>query len=123
MGLIDDDGIISAQVAIALGFSQQDPVGHDFDIGIPGCALLKPNFIPDRLTGFLPQFFSDATGNRRGGNPARLSASDDAIDSPAGRQAKFGQLGRLAGPGLAGDHDNWMAFDGSDDFVFFGKNR
>ena len=83
MGLVDDDGIIRAQAGITLGFGQQDAVGHNLDIGILLRTFFKPNFISDRLAGFLSQFFSDTAGNSRSGDPARLGASDDASDTPA----------------------------------------
>ena len=123
MGLIDDDGIIGAQAGITLGFGQQDAVGHNLDIGILLRTFFKPNFIPDRFTGFLPQFFSDTAGNSRSGDPARLGASDEPIDTSAGRQAEFRQLGGLAGTGLTGNDNDLMIDYGLNDLFFFGKDR
>ena len=43
--------------------------------------------------------------------------------APAGRQAKLGQLGGLAGSGLSADDDNRMAADRLDDRLAMGRNR
>ena len=100
MGLIDNDGIIGTQIWIALGFGQQDAVGHHLYIGIPGCAVFETNFIANGIAELLPQFFGDAAGNRGGGDSSRLGAPDQPVDPSAGCQAKFRQLGGLAGTGF-----------------------
>ena len=123
MGFVDDNGVIPAQVGITLGFRQQDAVGHHLDIGIRGRAVSETNFVTNGPAGFLPQFFGNAAGYRDGGDSPRLGAADQAIDPPAGRQAKLGKLGGFAGTGFTGDNDDRMLCNGSDDLVFFGKDR
>ena len=119
MRLIDNDGIIPAQVAIALGFGQQDAIGHDFYVPVVAGPILKPNFVTYRLAGFLPQFLGNPPGDCCGGYSPGLGASDEAVYPPPSRQAILGQLGGLAGSGLAGYHQDRMLSDGLDNFIFF----
>jgi hypothetical protein len=106
-----------------LGFSQQDAIGHKLYVSTFWRPILEPNFITDYLTQVLPQLFGNSVGHCGGGNPAGLGAADDTIDSSAGGQTKFRQLGGFAGAGLAGNHDNLLFGDGPDDLVFFGEYR
>ena len=55
------------------------------------------------------------SATRPGGDPPRLGVADHAADAATELQADLGQLGRLAGAGLAGhDHDLVVADGGGD---------
>ena len=104
-------------------FSQQDAIGHKLYVSTFRRPVLEPDFITNCLSQFLPQFFGNPVGHCGGGNPAGLGAADDTIDSSAGGQTKFRQLGGFAGAGLTGNHDNLLFGDGPDDLVLFGEYR
>ncbi len=123
MGFIDNDRIIGTQIPIALGFGQQDAVGHDFNVGVFWGSVLKTNFVTNGPTGLLPQFFSDPAGNRCRCNSPGLGASNQAVDSPTGGQTILRQLGGFTGTGLPGNHDDRMPLDGLNNFIFSSKNR
>ena len=53
-----------------------------------------------------PQLLAQSPGHGEGSNASRLGAGDGAGKAATHGQGQFGQLGRLAGTGLAGhDHD------------------
>ncbi len=123
MGLIHDQGVVGSQLAVALRLGQQDPVGHDFDVGFGPGGVLKADFMPHHTAGGRAEFFGQAAGQAGGGDPAGLGAPDLALQAATGRQAEFGDLGRLARPGLPGDNRHGMAADGGDNLVAVGENR
>ena len=65
----------------------------------------------------MPQLLGDPLGDRPGGDPARLGVPDHARDPAAQLQADLGQLGGLAGAGLAGDDHHLVVADRGGDVV------
>ena len=51
-----------------------------------------------------------------------LSVADEAVDTPAGRHAKFRYLGGFTGTGLPGNDNHRMLRYGFDDVIFFNRD-
>ena len=124
VGLVEDDRVVGAEPGVALGFGEQDAVGHELDQGgladLFGEAHLEADQVADRRV----ELAGDTTGHRARGDAARLGAADHALHAAAGGEAELGQLGGLAGTGLAGQHDDLVFADQPDDlFAAFGDRQ
>ena len=124
VGLVDDEGVVGGQQAVALAFGQQDAVGHQLDAGAGGDLFVEAYLVADVGAQRGTHFFGDAGGHAAGGDAAWLGMADEAAaacPAVAGRttgfEAELGQLGGLAGAGFAGDDDDAMIADGIDDAV------
>ena len=104
--LVDDQGVVAAQVAVGADLGEQDAVGHQLDRGRVAGLVGEPDLVADHVAELGAQFLGDPLGDRAGGDPPRLGVADLAGDAAAELQADLGQLGGLARAGLAGhDHD------------------
>ena len=116
MGLVNDQGVVGTQVAVALGLGQEYPVGHELDPGCRAGAILKANLGTHHPGS--PKLFLDPLSDRQGGNAAGLGAADHGtVRCPTCFQAHLGQLGGLAGAGIARNNDDLIILDGLDDLV------
>ncbi len=116
MSLVNDQGVVGTQVAVAPGLSQENSVGHELDPGCRAGAILKAN-LGTHHPG-LAQLLLNSLGDRQGGNTAGLGAADHGpFRCPACIQTHLRQLGCLAGPGITGNNNDLVAFDSLDDFV------
>ena len=111
MRLVDDQCVVLCQGGVGLDLGQQNPVGHQLDQGLPGCAIGEAHLPTDRTTDRDVQFLGDALGDRTRGEPAWLGVPDDAPDPAAQLQTDFGDLGGLPGTGLPSDHHHLMVPD------------
>ena len=127
VGLVDDDRVVLPQHPVALQLGQQDAVGHQLDPGGARGAVGEAHLVADH--GLLAQrpteLVGDPLGHRAGRDAAGLGVPDQATAAPGppvaggvlGRaapaelEADLRQLGGLARPGLAGDHDDLVVAD------------
>ena len=100
VGLVHDQGVVCRQAAVALGLGQQDPVGHDLDVGLGAGAVGKADLVAHGLAQGLAQLLGDAPGHGQGRDAPRLGTADEPVEAPAGVQAELGQLGGFARAGL-----------------------
>ena len=104
VGLIKDQSVVAQQLAIALHLGEQDPVGHQLDQRPVAGLVGEPHGVADGATQLDREFVGDPLRHRAGRQPSRLGVTDGAADTPSQFQADLGQLGGLAGTGLAGHH-------------------
>ncbi len=115
VGLVDDDRVVAAQVAVALQLREEDPVGHHLDQRVARRVVGEPHLVADRGAELDAQLLGDPLGDGPGGDPPRLGVPDGALDAPAELQADLRQLGGLARAGLPRDDDDLVVADrGSD---------
>ena len=74
--LVDDDGVVLAEVAVGLGFGQHDAVCHQLDVAFRTGFVVKTHFVTHGLTDVAAQFFGDALCNCTCGQTARLGVAD-----------------------------------------------
>src|ERR1700730_5469255 len=117
VGLVEDEGVVAQQAAVALHFGEQDAVGHQLHQRAVAGLIGEAHGVADGFAERGAQFVGDALGDGAGREPARLGVPDSAADAAAQLQADLRQLGGLAGPGLAGDDDHLVFGDGPGDHV------
>ena len=104
--LVDDQGVVSAQHAIALEFVEQDPIGHHPQQRALADTVVEPNRVPHPVADRRADLLGDPLGHRASRDPPGLCVPDHAIDPAARLEAHLRELGALARPGLARhDHD------------------
>ncbi len=123
MRLVDNDGVVLGQIAVAADLGQQDAVGHELDAGVVTDAVGEAHLVAHHRAQFGFQLLRDAGGHRTCGNPSRLGAPDHAGHAATGGQAQLGQLGGLARAGFAGDHHDLVVADQGGDAFGFTRNR
>ena len=107
VGLVDDQRVVSQQVAVALELGEQDAVGHQLDEGVVADPVGEPDRVADRAAQLGAQLLGDAVGDGAGGDPARLGVPDQAAHPAPELQADLRDLGGLARAGLA-RHDHHL---------------
>ena len=122
VGLVDDDRVVLAQVAVALQLGQQDAVRHQLDPARAAGAVGEAHLVADDVAELGAELLGDPLRDRPGGDAARLGVADQlaALGRPqpaAQLEADLGQLGGLPRAGLAGDDDDLVVTDGSGDVV------
>src|SRR5215467_12356365 len=105
VGLVDDQGVVAAQLAVPLHLGQQDPVGHHLDLCAVAGLVGEPDLVTDGRAEFGAQFLGDAFGHGTRRDPAGLGVADLAVDAAAELQADLRQLGGFTRAGLARDDD------------------
>ena len=123
VGLVDDQRVVAAQVAVAMELVEQDAVGHHPHQRRVADLVVEPHRVADAVADRGAQLVGDALGDRAGGHAARLGVTDHPVDAAPGLEAQLGQLGALARSGLAGDDDHLVLADGGDQLVAPGRDR
>ena len=123
VGLVQNDRIVLVQVRVALGFGQEDAVGHQFDVGLQREGLGEANFEAHVAAQGRGQLLGDPCRYAAGGNAAGLRVADQAVDPPAQLQTNLRQLRRLARARLAADDDHLVVADGDAYLVASGRDR
>ncbi|MNV06135.1 hypothetical protein D3C71_964970 [compost metagenome] len=123
MRFIDDDGVVLHQQAILLDFSQQNPVGHQFDHRVVADVIAKTHFIADATTRLRLQLLGNTVrhGTRR--QTTRLGMTNQAFDPAAQLHTDFWQLSGFTGASLPGDNHHLVIANGFEDFLFFLTDR
>ncbi len=117
VGLVDDDRVVAAQVAVALHLGEQDAVGHDLDEGVAAALVGEADLVADGGAELDGQLLGQALGDGAGRDAPRLGVADDAVEAPAELEADLRDLGRLARAGLSGDDDDLVVADRGRDVV------
>ena len=119
VSLIEDQGVVTQQAPVALYLGEQNPVGHQLDQGAIAGLVGEAHGVTDRLNAHPPvcvqrrtQLIAYPFGHRAGRQPSGLGVSDGTADTAAQLQADLGELGGLAGSGLAGDNHHLVLADG-----------
>ena len=114
MGLVDDQGVVAAQVAVVGDFGQQNAVGHHLDPGLPAGLGGEPHLVAHHVTQRRADLFGDAFGQAARGDAAGLGVTDAGS---SGGEAELGQLGGLARTGLARHDQHLVVANGRHDVV------
>ena len=115
--------LYSGEQRIALGFGEEDAIGHQLDVGIRAGTVIEADLATDFAAPIGGEFLGDAAGDGERGDTAGLGATDLGGNAEAGFEAHLGNLCGLAGTGLAGDDDDLMRADGGDDLVLARSDR
>ena len=111
MGLVDDDGVVGVEIGVGLGLRQQDAVGHQLEVGLGPATVLEADFHPHAGTDLGLQLLGHPGRHGAGREAPGLGMADQPRRPPAQFQADLGQLGGLAGAGLAADDDHLVVLD------------
>ena len=82
MGLVNNDGVILIEMGILLSFSQQHPVGHNFDVSVAAGSIFETYLISHRFPDLFSELLRNPSGYGGGGNSSGLSTGYPASDSP-----------------------------------------
>ena len=121
--LVDNDGVVGGERAVALGLRQQDAVGHQLDVGIGHRMVGEAHLVPDRGAQRCPELARDAFSHRACSDAPRLCMPDQTAHATTGGEADLGQLRGLARPGFPADDQHRMRADGRRDFIGALRNR
>ena len=119
MRLVDDEGVVGLEAAVARDLGYEDPVRHDLDVRLRADLVVEPDLAPDHTADPSAELAGDARGDAPGRDSARLGVADPAGRPPPRGEADLGELGRLSGPGLTAHHHHRMSLDGRCDRVAF----
>ena len=117
MGLVDDDRVVGAQLAIGVRFGEQYAVGHHLEDRVRACRVLEADLVADEALGRLGQFVREAVGETAGGDAPRLRAADEPRGAAPERQADLRDLRGLARARLAADDGDGVVANESRDLV------
>ena len=123
MCLVDDDGVVLFQVAVVLGFGEQDAVGHQLDQAAVLALVFEAHLVADQLAQWRANFLGHPGGDAACGQAARLGVADQAVYAAADFQADLRQLGGLARTGFAGDHQHLVFLQRLLDLIALGGDR
>ena len=115
VGLVHDDGVVGRQPAVVAQLGQQDPVGHELDVGGRPHLVGEADRVADGAAHLDAQLGGQTIGHGARRQPTGLGVADHATHPPTQLQADLGQLGGLAGPRLARHHHHLVVTDGLGD--------
>src|SRR6266480_737509 len=115
--LVDDERVVSAELAVPLGLGQQDAVGHDLDVGAWAHFVGEADLVADRASKLGLQLPGDARSGGARCDPARLGMPYESLDPSAQIEADLGQLRALARAGFTAHDDDLMRGDGLRDLL------
>ena len=90
MCFVDDQRVVAAQIAIGLGFGEQDAVGHHLNQIIRATFVGEAHFVAYQITRLRLQFVGNASGHRARCNAPRLSATNKAMNAALEIEAYLG---------------------------------
>ena len=117
VGLVDDQGVVVIEVAVVLGFGQQDTVGHHLDVGVGAGVIAETHLVAHRRAERRCEFLGDPRRHGARRDAPRLGVADHPRDAAPQTQADLGQLGGLARTGLAAHDHHLVAGDGRGQFL------
>ncbi len=106
MRLVDDEGVVSLQQTVGLGFRQQDAIGHQLDVAAGTGAIVEADLVAHGSAQLALQFLRNATGSGTRSDAAWLGVTNQAVDAASEFETDLGQLGGLARAGFATDDDH-----------------
>ena len=115
MRLVDDQRVVARQPAVALGFRQQDSIGHELDVAIRAGLVGEAHLIADGIAQTGAQLGGHPRGHRARGDAPRLGMPDHALHAAAHVETQLGQLRSFARPGFAADDHDLIGLDGGAD--------
>ena len=117
MRFVEDQRLVLHEIAVALGFRQQDAVGHEFDPRLPRGAVLEADLVADVIAERDLQLLSHPLRDAGRREPPGLGAADaPAIDSER-LGDHFRELGGFSRAGFADDDHHRVRADGREDFL------
>ena len=93
--LVEDEGVVAQQAAVALDLGEQDAVGHQLDQRAVADLVGEPDCVADGFAQRGAQFIGDALSDRSCGQPSGLGVPDGSADTAADLEADLRQLRRL----------------------------
>ncbi|VVN77274.1 hypothetical protein PS684_06191 [Pseudomonas fluorescens] len=123
VGFVDDDRVVAFEVAIILGFREQDAVGHQFDQGVGIALIFETHLIADQRTERRAKLFGDAAGDAACSDSTWLGVADQTVLTATDFQTDFRQLGGFSRAGFAGDDQHLVFFQRLFDLVALGCDR
>ena len=127
VSLVDDDRVIGLEQSIAANRREQHAVRHDRDRGIRTRAVGEADAIPHPIAQGRLEFLRQPLGHCACGDASRLGVGDAGCPIGAraaeGLEDHLGDLGCLAGAGLAGDHDHLVVPERRDNRVASLRDR
>ena len=123
VGLVDDQHLVGAEVAVALDLGEQDAVGHHLDEGVLADAVVEADGEADRIPDLGAELLGDALRHRPGGQPPGLRVTDEAAHTEAELEAQLRQLRALARSRLAGDDHHLVVADRLEQHLAVGDDR
>ena len=101
--LVDDEGVVGAQIAVALDLGEQDAVGHQLDAGIRRGVPVEAHLVADEPAGSGTELRRDPRRDASRRDPPGLRVADHRPGAPPRPETDLRELGALARPGRA-DH-------------------
>ena len=101
--LVHDDGVGAQEQRVTLDLGKEHAVGDHAHQGTLRGAVVEAHLEADRLAEVRGKLRGNARRNAAGGDAPRLGHGDDAVDPAPGLEADLGELGGLAGTGVAAD--------------------
>ena len=102
--LVDDQGVVGAEIAVALDLREQDAVGHQLDARVPRGVPLKPHLVAHLPAEPRSELRRDPGGDAARRDSPRLGMADHRAGAPPGLETDLRELGALARTGRA-DHE------------------
>jgi len=121
--LVEDDGVVGAQLGVALRFGEQDAVGHQLHRGARADLVGEAHLVADQRSQLDLQFLGDPCGHRARGDAPRLRVADIAALAPAHVEQDLRDLGGLARARFAANDHHRMRRDRARDVLTFLGDR
>jgi hypothetical protein len=115
VGLVDDDGVVGAQIPVGLDFGKQHAVGQHLEITVLAHTLVETQLVADATSQMRIEFRGDARGGAARRYPPRLRVSDEPGGTAAHLQTNFRDLGGFPRAGFAAHDDDRVRVDGPGD--------
>ncbi len=90
MGLINDQRVIRAQIAVVGELSQQDAVGHELDGGSIRDGVIEADLVTDQVTKGRVELIGDALRDGARCDTSRLSVANTQLLAAAQIQTNLG---------------------------------
>ena len=109
--LVDDDRVVALEQRVLTRLGEQDPVGHELDVGALGDLVGEADLEADRFADLRAQLARDARRHGARRDPARLGVADEPRRAAPGLEADLRQLRRLARARLAAHDDDLVLLE------------
>ncbi|MCB9829962.1 MAG: hypothetical protein H6806_09410 [Planctomycetes bacterium] len=117
MRFVEQDRVVGQEIRIAPRCREQDAVGHHLDPAGGGRRVVEAHGVAHRLGAVGTQLLRNAACHAPRRDAPRLRMADPSGEAATGSQGELGQLGRLAGPGLATHDEHALAPEQVDQLV------